>query len=208
MAKRNIIKLTTLDGKELSVDLATYKDANASKIYKLTGLQPFKEKVKGDINIVFYDPEIFEVKNYMRLYDYLHFKGGDKVVLPVNCHSCLKMFEHCTFPEGFVLNIDTSAVKHMYRMFYKCHFSDGVTFGDSFDTSLVSVMNQMFFGCYFGKTFNIGNKFKIGRNTRTLDMFTNCSFSAELEIKSRMTEREIVTQLQDKHRMPHTVTAF
>ena len=83
-------------------------------------------------------------------YSCIHFKGGNKIELPLNCSSCNSMFFNCNLPEGFSLGdkFDTSKIVNMQQMFFSSRLPEDFSLGDKFDVSNVKNMENMFFICY------------------------------------------------------------
>ena len=146
---------------------------------KLTGeeWETLKEE-SGNENLVFYRTSMFEQ------FAYLHFKGGNKIELPLNCSSCFSMFEDCNLSVDLFIDneFDTSKVEDMNFMFLNCKLPKGFSLGDKFDVSSVEDMSYMFQNCKLPEDFSLGDKFDTSSVKDMSFMFQNCRLPEDFSL--------------------------
>lgn len=165
------------DGKKYWINSNTWNEEKEKKLFEETGLRVFRES-KGDKNLVFYDPEYFEVQ-LGTLLCYIGSREKD-IPQPINMSSTYCMFSWCSLNSLDLSNWDVSSVKDMRSMFSKCSSLQSLNLAN-WDASAVREMGYMFYDCSSLQSLNLANWGINGVRSMNF-MFYECSSLQSLNL--------------------------
>lgn len=162
------------NGKKYWINSDTWNKEKEERMFSETGLKPFRETV-GAKNLVFYNPEYFEIILPGYLSSYLHYEGSreENIPQPLNMSSCRELFSARTELRYLNLsNWDMSSVKDIGSMFMGCKSLSSLEIS-TWDTSNVINMRSIFSNCTNLQSIRLSN-WDVKNVINIAYMFYNC----------------------------------